>query len=163
MITKIRHHVTKNGRNAGSKMAVFVLEDLQGSAEAVLFPKTLDQFADMLVEDKIVFVRGKVDTKREKPNIFVEDLIPIEDVTDRLAARVKLRFDSREMNAEKIKMVRGLCERNRGRSAIDIVVVTPHGRLAADADSRFNVNPNVAFCKGVKQLIGADNFKLCQK
>ncbi|MDD5459852.1 MAG: DNA polymerase III subunit alpha, partial [Phycisphaerae bacterium] len=163
MITKIRYHITKNGRNAGSKMAVFVLEDLQGSAEAVLFPKTLNNFADLLVEDKIVFVKGKVDTKREKPNIFVEDLIPIDDVTDRLAARVKLRFDSREMNAEKIKMVRSLCERNRGRSAIDIVVVTPHGRLAADADSKFNVNPNVAFCKGVKHLIGAENFKLCQK
>ena len=33
MITKKRYHVTKKGKNAGSKMAVFILEDLQGEAE----------------------------------------------------------------------------------------------------------------------------------
>ena len=29
MITKTRYHITKKGRNAGKKMAVFILEDLQ--------------------------------------------------------------------------------------------------------------------------------------
>ena len=48
MITKIRYNLTKNGRNAGSKMAVFNLEDLQGQVEVVLFPDTLNEFASML-------------------------------------------------------------------------------------------------------------------
>ena len=37
MVTKMRHIVTKNGRNAGSKMAVFTLQDLQGNVEVVVF------------------------------------------------------------------------------------------------------------------------------
>jgi len=38
MVTRIRYNITRNGRNAGAKMAVFVLEDLQGTCEVVLFP-----------------------------------------------------------------------------------------------------------------------------
>ena len=45
MITKIRYNLTKTGKNAGSKMAVFTLLDLQGQVEVVMFPNTLNQFA----------------------------------------------------------------------------------------------------------------------
>ena len=78
MITKIRYNLTKNGRNAGSKMAVFNLEDLQGQIEVVLFPDTLNEFASLLVEDSVVFVRGKADYRRERANIIASELIPLE-------------------------------------------------------------------------------------
>ncbi len=72
--------MTKNGRNAGSKMAVFVLEDLQGQVEVVLFPETLSKYGDILAEDAIVFVKGKADFRRETPNIIAEELISLDDV-----------------------------------------------------------------------------------
>ena len=37
MVQKIRNIVTRNGRNAGAKMAVFTLGDLQGSCEVVMW------------------------------------------------------------------------------------------------------------------------------
>jgi DNA polymerase-3 subunit alpha len=86
MITKIRYHITRKGRNAGSKMAVFVLEDLQGSVEVVMFPDVLNAFGDRLVKDTVVFVKGKLDYRREEPNIIAVELIPIDDVREKLAA-----------------------------------------------------------------------------
>jgi len=50
MITKKRYHITQRGRNAGSKMAVFILEDLQGQVEGVLFPDVLKRYGVLLVE-----------------------------------------------------------------------------------------------------------------
>ena len=72
MVAKIRNIITKQGRNAGSKMAVFVLEDLQGQVEVVIFPETLSKYSDILVQDAVVFVTGKADFKRETPNIIAE-------------------------------------------------------------------------------------------
>ncbi|MHC4243087.1 MAG: DNA polymerase III subunit alpha, partial [Planctomycetota bacterium] len=46
MIARIRYNLTKTGRNAGSKMAVFVLEDLQGQVDVVMFPDVLNDFND---------------------------------------------------------------------------------------------------------------------
>ncbi len=160
MITKIRQIVTKNGRNAGSKMAVFVLEDLQGEAEVVVFPKTLAKQMDHLVEDKIVFVKGTVDCKREKPNIFAEELIAIEDVTEKLAAKVNIQLFSNGINKETLGRIKTLCQRHKGRSSFCITIQTDKGRVCATADKSLSVNPDIEFCRMMKSIVGKENFTL---
>jgi len=88
MITSKRSYVTKRGPNAGRKMAVFMLEDLQGQVEVVLFPDALEEYGQYLVEDKVVFVKGKVDCRREKPNIFADELLTLEEASEQLIAKV---------------------------------------------------------------------------
>ena len=60
-------------------MAVFILEDLQGQVEVVMFPDVLNRFAELLVEDTIIFAKGKLDYRREKQNIIAVELIGIDD------------------------------------------------------------------------------------
>ena len=97
MIAKIRYHITQKGRNAGSKMAVFTLEDLQGSVEVVMFPDVLNRFGGSLVKESIVFVKGKLDYRREEPNIIAVELITLEEVREKLAAKVKIRLDAKDV------------------------------------------------------------------
>ncbi|NQT03574.1 MAG: DNA polymerase III subunit alpha, partial [Planctomycetes bacterium] len=94
MIAKIRYNLTKTGRNAGSKMAVFVLEDLQGQVDVVMFPDVLNDFNNILVADTIVFVKGKLDHRRERPNILASELIILDQVREKLAARVQIKLDA---------------------------------------------------------------------
>ncbi len=162
MVTRIRYNVTKNGRNAGAKMAVFVLEDLQGSAEVVLFPETLNQFASLLGEDEVVFVRGKTDFRREKPNIIASELIPLEKAREKLARGVKIRLDARDVTQEKIVHIRSICERHRGDRPLSVVVRTGKGKVYATADRTLCVNPDVEFCRQMKQLVGDANFALAK-
>ncbi len=160
MVTRIRYHTTKRGRNAGAKMAVFILEDLQGEAEVVLFPETLNRFSERLVEDSVVFVKGKVDRRREKPNIFVEELIALDEATEKLAARVHIRLNAGDVSKEKIAEIKTICEHHRGKSAVYIALNTDKGRVSAVADKSLRVNPDVDFCKKMKLLVGAENFQL---
>jgi len=78
MITNKRSYVIKKGKNSGRKMAAFVLEDLQGQVEVVLFPDVLEKYGHYLVEDKGVFVKGKVDCGKEKPNVFADELVDLD-------------------------------------------------------------------------------------
>jgi DNA polymerase-3 subunit alpha len=160
MITKVRTHITKNGRNAGSKMAVFILEDLQGQAEVVLFPDCLNRYSEYLVEDRVIFVRGRVDCRRENPNIFAEELIALDQVTEKLAARVKIRLDSKDVTKEKIAEIKNICQYHRGKSPVYVAIKTDKGRIYATADKSLCVNPDVDFCRKIRQLVGEENLQL---
>ncbi len=160
IIAKIRYHITQRGRNAGSKMAVFVLEDLQGEMEVVMFPDCLKKYADFVAEDKIVFVKGKVDCKRQKPNIFAEELIELDEVTEKLAAKVRIKLDSNDVTKEKVAMIKSICQYHKGKSPLFVSVRTTQGQVHATADKSLSVNPDVDFCKKMKQLVGEENFHL---
>ncbi len=47
----------------GDQMATFMLEDLQGSLEVTVFPKTLEKHGHQLADDLIVSVRGRLDRR----------------------------------------------------------------------------------------------------
>jgi len=162
MITKIRYHVTKRGRNAGAKMAVFILEDLQGKVEVVLFPETLKKYADYLIEDKAVFVRGKVDCRRETPNVFAEELIALDEVTEKLAAKVKLKLNAKDVTKEKVAMIKSICQHHRGKSPVYIALRTDKGRIYAAVDQKLSVNPDAEFCREMIQAVGEGNFQLAK-
>ncbi|MDO8303028.1 MAG: DNA polymerase III subunit alpha, partial [Sedimentisphaerales bacterium] len=161
MVTKMRHIVTKNGRNAGSKMAVFTLQDLQGNVEVVVFSESLEKYGHLLDVDKILFVRGKVDCKRELPNILADELISIEDAGEKLAARVKITLHAAQVNEQNIANIRSICSTHKGKSPVYVTVVTEKGtRVSAVADKTLAVRPDVEFCRKMGQLVGIENFAL---
>jgi DNA polymerase-3 subunit alpha len=162
MITKIRYNLTKTGRNAGSKMAVFTLEDLQGQVEVVMFPDVLNEFTDILVQDAVIFVKGKLDYRRERPNVLATELIRLENVREKLAAKVKIGLDAREVTKEKVAMIKSICSHHKGRSPVYVAVRTDKGRVYAAADKELSVNPDLDFCRKMRQVVGEENFQLAK-
>jgi len=70
MITYTRRLITKKG----DPMAFLGLEDLQGATEIVVFPRTWKQVEPICQPDKIVLVRGKVDTAGRQPKIIADTI-----------------------------------------------------------------------------------------
>jgi DNA polymerase-3 subunit alpha len=162
MITKIRYNLTKTGRNAGSKMAVFTLEDLQGQIEVVLFPDALAELAPLLVEDTVVFVRGKADYRRERPNIIASEMIPIDKAREKLAKGVRIRLDARDVTKEKVMQIRSICQSHKGSRPLSVVIMTDKGKVYAAADRSLSINPDVEFCRKMRQVVGDENFSLAK-
>ena len=160
MITKIRFNTIKKGRNAGQKMAVFSLEDLQGSVDVVVFPGELQKYGSLIETDQIVFVRAKVDQSRERPNLLTDELIRMDEATEKLAARVAIKLEAGTITEDRISEIRSLCETHRGKSPLLVAIHTKKGRVYANADKRLSVNPSVDFCKKMKHLIGQENVVL---
>ncbi len=160
MIGKMRFNVIKNGRQAGKKMAVFTLEDLQGAVDVVVFPGELEKYRDKIAPDKVVFVKAKADQTRERPQLLTDEIISMEEATEKLAARVAIKFDSRAVTAERVQEIKTLCEHHRGRSTIFVAIHSDKGKVYANADQKLRVNPTVDFCKKMKQLVGEENMVL---
>jgi DNA polymerase-3 subunit alpha len=162
MITKVRYNITKNGRNAGAKMAVFTLEDLQGQIEVVLFPDTLAECAPLLVEDSVVFVKGKTDCRRERANILASELIPLEKAREKLAKGVWIKLDAQGITADKVQQIRSVCQSHRGNRPLSMIILTNRGRIHATADRALCVNPDVEFCRKMRHIVGDENFQLAR-
>ena len=161
MVTHVRHIVTRNGRNAGSKMAVVKLEDLQGNCEVVLFPGVLNEYGDLVEVDKIVFVKGKVDCKREKPNIICNELVSLEEAGEKLSANLWINLNAEEVTKAKMDHIRRLCERYKGKSYVNINMTTASGyRITAIADKKLTVRPDGEFFRKLEDVVGAGNFEL---
>ncbi|MBC6937575.1 MAG: DNA polymerase III subunit alpha [Chloroflexi bacterium] len=72
-VAELRKIVTKNGQ----MMAVVQLEDWHDSAdtiEVVLFPRTWDQFHEIVDEGNVLWFRGKVDTQRGDAQIICDEV-----------------------------------------------------------------------------------------
>lgn len=95
MLTRVRPTLVKNGRSAGQKMAMLTLEDAgtgdaKNKIDAVCFSDAYATCYRALESDRIVFLCGKVDRRREEPCLVVDRVIPVEEASGQLTTAVKV-------------------------------------------------------------------------
>ena len=76
MISEIRQVTTRKG----DRMAVLQLEDLTGSCEAVVFPKSYARLSDHLLAEARLLVWAAVDRRDERVQLIVDDCRAIDDL-----------------------------------------------------------------------------------
>jgi DNA polymerase-3 subunit alpha len=77
----------------GDKMAIVNLEDLSGSAEAVLFPDAFSQFSRLLRGEDPLLVIGTVETGESAPKIIVQEVVTFDSIRQRSVKAIELRFE----------------------------------------------------------------------
>jgi DNA polymerase-3 subunit alpha len=76
MVPELRQVTTRKG----DRMAVLQLEDLTGSCEAVVFPKSYARLVDHLMVDARLLVWASVDRRDERVQLIVDDCRSIDDL-----------------------------------------------------------------------------------
>jgi DNA polymerase III alpha subunit len=79
MLRSVRSFSTKEGR----QMASFVLTDLRGTLEGVLFSRAYEQYRERLVEGAIVVVDGKLDTADGRPRLMADAVFTLEEAAEK--------------------------------------------------------------------------------
>jgi len=70
LITIVRPYTTKTGK----AMGFVTIEDIQGTIELVMFPKTWTKFMDKMTVGQIIIVKGKVDNANPPAKILVDEI-----------------------------------------------------------------------------------------
>ena len=76
MIPEIKQITTRKG----DRMAIVQLEDLSGSCEAVVFPKTYSILSEFLLTDTRLLFWGTIDKKSDKTQLIIDDCREIDDL-----------------------------------------------------------------------------------
>jgi hypothetical protein len=70
IVTRVRPHTTKTGKSMG----FVTLEDVQGTIDLVVFPRTWDQHWQTFEVDRVVLVDGKLDAQGGDPKVLVDSV-----------------------------------------------------------------------------------------
>ena len=163
MISRVRNIVTKTGRNAGSKMAALTFEDLSGSIEAVVFSEDYEKHRALIRPDKLVFLRGNVDRRREQPSLRVSDMIALEDGPARLAEAVIIKLRSVGSDAPLLERLRDVCRAHPGDRTVFLRIDTPGDLTTMVRVGDFGLRPDARFVTEVEALLGPKSVELATR
>ena len=76
MIPELKQITTRKG----DRMAIVQLEDLSGSFEAIVFPKTYARLSEFLLTDTRLLVWGTIDKKSDKTQLIIDDCREIDNL-----------------------------------------------------------------------------------
>jgi DNA polymerase III subunit alpha len=126
MINRLKRTVTKTGRSAGQPMCIVTLEDLEGQIEATIFSEALAQITEKYPKaigaEQIVFLRGKIDKRRETPGVIVNDVFPIADAMPRLTRSVRVQIDQIEGAAALLNQLKPILTKHKGNCQTALTV-----------------------------------------
>ncbi len=133
--------VTKKLTKKGDPMAVIILEDLVGSVEIVVFPALYAQFVEILAEDEIICVRGRLDVREEEVKLVALEIVKpdLTDERDR-ALIVKLR-EERCTDADLSRLKEILAE-HPGTNPVELHLGGESRTTVIKLGEGFRVNPS---------------------
>ena len=114
VITNLQRKWTRKG----DLMAVFELEDLEGSVEVMVFPRTMQEHGPKLQDDAIVLVRGRTENDGDLPKMFAQDIEIVEDLSDN--APVRLRLSAENQKPERIDELKLILSAHPGDAPVEL-------------------------------------------
>jgi DNA polymerase-3 subunit alpha len=147
-------NLQKKWTRKGDLMAVFDLEDLGGSVEVTVFPKTMAEHGHKLEEDAIVLVRGRLDDRRGAvPKILCHEVEVIEmgDLPSSRPVRLRLPID--RVSRSTVDELKELLSAHPGDAEVYLHLGDRQVlRLPAD----YCVNPSGGLVGELRVLLGAE-------
>jgi DNA polymerase-3 subunit alpha len=148
----------------GDRMATFVLEDLEGGVESLVFPETYKKVAGRLAEDQIVLVKGRAEVQDEgKVRLLVSELLPLEQAKLAEARYVTVRVPINGWNRSVGERLRDILDAHRGDCPVTLELVRPGSYAVAVAPSAaYRVRPDPDLKQEVEALLGPGALQLAR-
>ncbi|QDU68813.1 DNA polymerase III subunit alpha [Engelhardtia mirabilis] len=138
LVVGLTENTVKNGRYAGSKMARFNLEDLEGAVQVTVFPRTFEQVREKLTDDTIIVAKAKVEDRGESMALILDDLMTVEDAIGQFQGALVIKVDQRD--EPRLAELRGLIDRRKGSSALYLDVEGTDGNTRRVRANRLSVD-----------------------
>jgi DNA polymerase-3 subunit alpha len=146
-------------KKSGKPYALVTIEDLEGSVQVLCMNENYDKYREWLVQNRALLIIGEVNTGEDKPKIFPQEIMPLEDAPKKFTRQVHLRLHTAHLKPEQIDRVRELVATHPGRCPLLLCFVRPGGEVIfVDTNERFSVAPSLALQKAADELLGEDTY-----
>jgi DNA polymerase-3 subunit alpha len=143
--------VNRRYTRKGDPMVYFSVEDLQGSVEAVAFPKTVANHGPMIREDAIVVVRGRVDHRGDDVKFIAQSLAEPELSEDRT---VRVRVSASRLSTSVVEDLKMVLTNHPGSAPVFIHMTSEADEKVLRVGAEHNVEPRSALFAELRELLG---------
>ncbi|MEP6918531.1 MAG: DNA polymerase III subunit alpha, partial [Acidobacteriota bacterium] len=146
----------------GDRMAVFMLDDVGGAVEVVVFPETFSKHGLLVEADAMLLVRGKLEKDDESARIVSTELMSIAALKERTTKEVAIHLAVPPHGRPTFEALAELLSRHRGdrRVMLELDVKGQPRPLRVRADVAQRVRPSEKLVTEVERICGAGTVEL---
>ena len=153
ILASVNQKVTRNN----TIMAFLTLEDLTGSIEVIVFPKTLDTVKSLCVTDSLVIVKGRISLKEdEPPKLLCESIEPLEKInSSKVYVRAENEIEAKNIN---LRLKEILQQEHMGDTPIYLVAMRERQKFRVPRDRWVSLESDAVDV--LKNTFGEENIKV---
>jgi len=155
IITGVKTIYTKKDQ----QMCFVDFEDIEGNLEVIVFPNVLEKYRELIKEDRIVGIKGKLDKKEDQIKLLAGEITELrKDSTGRAdirsrkkegEERIVFTIKKEDLDREAINDFYSIVRKNPGKHAVEFWVMSPGG---PDRGKKYRLPPDFRI-DGSKDLL----------
>ncbi|HZD70899.1 MAG TPA: DNA polymerase III subunit alpha [Actinomycetes bacterium] len=145
----------KKFTKGGETYVVAELEDLDGAAECIFFPKVYQQHQSLLVQDTVVVVKARVDGRDETAKLVALEVRP-PNLGAPTTRPVVLELEARHCDDSIVSRLKRILGSHRGRSPVRLQIRGAHSTMVVQLGDEFRVDPRNGLYAEIKAELGPD-------
>ncbi|MFC0903398.1 DNA polymerase III subunit alpha [Clostridium sp. MT-14] len=152
VLSEVSKKITRNN----DMMAFAKIEDLYGIVEIIIFPKVFQKFKNLIYDDSMIIVKGRVSVREEEdPKLLCENIEPLVRVDiDKLYILIKDQLALKE-TVDEIKTIF-----SNFRGNMPVYLCTKKERKKFRLDRELWVEPSSELVSILKRRFGEENLKI---
>jgi len=156
LITAVQQGISKK---SNQPYALVTVEDLEGSVQVLCLNENFNKYRELLVPNKAVLVVGEVNTGDDKPKIFPQEILPLEEAPRHYTKQVHLRLHTAHLKPADLEAVRELTAAHAGKCPLFLCLMRPAGEVIfIETHERFSVMPSRELEQAVDERFGEETY-----
>ena len=156
LIAAVQNGISKK---TSKPYAMVTLEDLEGSVQVLCINENYEKYRELLVPGKAILVIGEVNDGDDKPKIFPQEIMPLEDAPRRYTRQVHLRLHTAHVRVEHLESLRELIAAHPGKCPLFLCFVRPTGEVIfMETHDKFFVAPSRELQRAADDRFGEETY-----
>jgi DNA polymerase-3 subunit alpha len=156
LITAVQNGISKK---TGKPYALATLDDLAGSVQILCLNESYERYRSLLGANRAVLVVAEISAGDERPKLFPQEILALEDAPQRYTQQVHLRLHTAHLTRAKLESARELVQQHPGACPLFLCLVRPTGEAVfIESHERFRVLPSLALQEAADRLFGEATY-----
>ena len=118
-----------------------------------------DKYRELFQPNAALLVIGEVNNGEDKPKIFPQEIIPLEDAPKKYTKQVHFRLHTAHLQPDSLDSVQELVSAHRGRCPLFLCFMRPSGEIIfVDTHENFSVMPSMQLQKAADERFGNETY-----
>jgi DNA polymerase III subunit alpha len=156
LIAAVQNGVSKK---SGKPYSMVTLEDLEGSVQVLCMNENYEKYRELLKPNTAILVVGEVNSGDERPKIFPQEIMPLEDAPKKFTKQVHLRLHTAHLKPEQLESVCELVAAYPGKCPLLLCFMQPGGEIVfVDTNERYSVTPSLKLQQEADARFGEETY-----
>ncbi len=158
IITEVKTKLDRKDR----RMAFFNVEDFTGSVRCIAFADTYENFRELIQEEKMIALQGKVERRGEQDeaSILVNDISSLENARGQFAKSLAVNIQSEDVSMDAMERIKTLLMSYPGDCRLYFQVSNTGCDPVLLRAKYLKVNPTTELMNDLRTVLGPENVKM---